>query len=776
MKNIYKYALIALAAFSFAACNDMIESSETAVDIERTIILTATREGTDPNTRSVRMDDGTTWWGPKEEISVFYGSGANGGSKFTSSNTTLTETTEFEGSISMSGNKEFWAVYPYSTENTCDGSSIVTVIPSKQTGSEGNFSNDAFPAMGKSGSLSMPFYNICGGIKFFVSRADIKSVTIKGNNGEALTGKVKVTFNSDGHPEVAEVIDGQTEVTLTAPGDGAFKAGNYYYMTLLPGLLDGGFTMSFTTASETGTLKSDKQQTIKRSVFGTLKNIDSKVAEWESNVPIPEYVDLGLSVKWATFNVGATKPEEYGDYFAWGETQPKSNYSWLAYKFRASGDSNDNILFNKYCLSDNSNNWGGSGAPDNKTILDSEDDAAHVIWSGDWRMPTIEEWIELNDNCTWEWTNNYNGTGVSGRKVTSNKAGYTDKSIFLPAADLRSGTSLAGGGSYGFYWSSSLGTDRPYNAYYVHFYSNGVLRDTYGRYLGLSVRPVYGEFFPVASITLNESSLNLIVNSSAQLVATISPSNATEPSVRWVSADKSIVTVDENGNVTAVAEGTTTVSAYASNGLSSSCEVTVTQAAAEPEAVDLGLSVKWATMNVGATKPEEYGDYYAWGEIDSVCEWIGSGWNASWSVYKWGSGEKDLRKYNTNADYGIVDNLIELEQTDDVAHVSYGGNWRIPTKEEWKALKEQCSWGWAKYETGYVYIIKGPNGNIIKLPAAGFRSSVGSSYQTGYYWSSSLNTSRPSDAYCLNFGQYYVDEIGSWARYCGMSIRPVCPK
>ena len=436
MKNIYKYAMIASAVLSLAACNDLIESSEPAVDIERAIILTATREGTNPNTRSVRMDDGTTWWGPKEEISVFYGSGSNGGSKFTSKNTTIAEITEFEGSISMSGNKEFWAVYPYSADNSCDGSSIITVIPSQQTGVEGNFSNDAFPAMGKSGSLTMPFYNICGGIKFFVSRTDINSVTFKGNNGDVLAGKVKIGFGADGKPEVAEVIEAQTEVTLTAPDGGAFKAGKYYYVTLLPGLLDGGFTMTFTTASETGTLKSDKQQTIKRSVFGTLKNIDSKVAEWESNVVEPEYVDLGLpsGLKWATFNVGATKPEEYGGLFAWGETTPRPAASftqyWNAYKW--CNGSKDRIT--KYCI--DSSFWGSSYPMDNKTVLDLEDDAARANCGNSWRMPTDEEWNELIENCTWTWTSNYNGTGVAGGIVTSNKPGYTDKSIFLPCPIL----------------------------------------------------------------------------------------------------------------------------------------------------------------------------------------------------------------------------------------------------------------------------------------------------------------------------------------------------
>ena len=148
-----------------------------------------------------------------------------------------------------------------------------------------------------------------------------------------------------------------------------------------------------------------------------------------------EYVDLGLSVKWATCNVGAESPEGYGDYFAWGETSTKETYSWSTY-FDYDEDTKS---FPKY------NNEGG------KTVLDPEDDAAHVNWGGSWRMPTEAEWQELLNNCTWEWTTQ---NGISGYKVTSNKEGYTDKSIFLPA-----GGDGGAVGFNGYYWSSSLVED-----------------------------------------------------------------------------------------------------------------------------------------------------------------------------------------------------------------------------------------------------------------------------------------------------------------------------
>ena len=191
------------------------------------------------------------------------------------------------------------------------------------------------------------------------------------------------------------------------------------------------------------------------------------------------YVDLGLpsGLKWATCNVGANKPEEYGNYYAWGETEPKTTYNWSTYKW-CNGSSDTQT---KYCTSSS------YGTVDNKTTLEPEDDAAHVNWGGAWRMPTDAEWTELRTNCTCTWTTK---NGVNGYEVK----GPNGNSIFLPAAGYRYDDGLYYAGYYGYYWSSSLGTDYPDNAWYVYFYSDDVGRDVNGRYYGLSVRPVlFGE-------------------------------------------------------------------------------------------------------------------------------------------------------------------------------------------------------------------------------------------------------------------------------------------
>ena len=231
---------------------------------------------------------------------------------------------------------------------------------------------------------------------------------------------------------------------------------------------------------------------------------------WKGIFSSKDYVDLGLSVKWATMNVGATKPYEYGDYFAWGETEPyyeagyaqedpqehwkegkshgyepRSNKHFKDIELDEDGDVDDYSL-SKY------NNDRYYGTVDDKTVLDPEDDAATANWGKKWRMPTNEEIKELIDNCEWTWYDEGNSEfkGVAGYKAQSKKAGYTDKWIFLPAAGSRDGSGLDVVGNWGYYLSSSLCTDWPRGAYFFGVHSSPVGRGHCSRYGGHSVRPV----------------------------------------------------------------------------------------------------------------------------------------------------------------------------------------------------------------------------------------------------------------------------------------------
>ena len=204
------------------------------------------------------------------------------------------------------------------------------------------------------------------------------------------------------------------------------------------------------------------------------------------------YVDLGLpsGTKWATYNVGAGSPEDYGDYFAWGETEPKDYYYWDSYKWMTDGMSSwDGV--NKYTSAD----WQTSGVwydeygefiGDGKTTLDLEDDAANANWGSDWRMPTKAEQNELRTKCTWTWSMK---NGIKGYTVT----GPNGNSIFLPAAGDRYDSDLGGAGSDGYYWSSSLYTYYSNRAYDLYFSSGIVDLGGSYRYGGRSVRPVLRE-------------------------------------------------------------------------------------------------------------------------------------------------------------------------------------------------------------------------------------------------------------------------------------------
>ena len=204
-----------------------------------------------------------------------------------------------------------------------------------------------------------------------------------------------------------------------------------------------------------------------------------------------EWVDLGLpsGTLWATCNVGASSPEEYGDHFAWGETAPKDYYGWSTYKWcinRYYDGYEWRHNLTKYCT----NSYQGyKSFYDNKRVLDPEDDAAYVNWGASWRMPTTEQQQELVENCTWtETTLN----GVKGRLVT----GPNGNTIFMPLAgryveDLVLGYSyLQYAGSFGDYWSRTLASSPTYRARKLSIESGVSWKFTSERYVGMTVRAV----------------------------------------------------------------------------------------------------------------------------------------------------------------------------------------------------------------------------------------------------------------------------------------------
>ena len=372
--------------------------------------------------------------------------------------------------------------------------------------------------------------------------------------------------------------------------------------------------------------------------------------------------------------MGADAPEDYGDYFAWGETQPKDDYSWSTYQ-HCNGSYN---TLTKYC-----NKWyGNNGFTDTLTVLMPEDDAASVNWGADWRMPTKEEWEELYQNTTVTWTTQ---NGVYGGLFTASSG----NSIFLPVTGFRYDGSLEDADIAGYYWSSTLDTDYPDHAWNFDFGSVGYGTDTgCGRTYGLSVRPVR------------------------------SP-------------------------------------------------------APQHDHVDLGLpsGTLWATCNVGADAPEEYGYYFAWGETQPKDVY-------SWSNYQHCNGSYNtLTKYCYDYGYeGYTDTLTVLLPEDDAATANWGDDWRMPTIEEWEELYQNTTVTITTQNGINGYLFTAENGNSIFIPAAGgaWDNNFNNTGTWGSYWSSSLYSYGPYNAMYLNFymsgNDCYIQDL---SRNRGNSVRPV---
>ena len=311
--------------------------------------------------------------------------------------------------------------------------------------------------------------------------------------------------------------------------------------------------------------------------------------------------------------------------------------------------------------------------------------------------------------------------------------------------------------------------------------SNGVVKAIAGGNVtitakagGLSATCDVTVIVSVTSIVLNKTSLTLFEGQSFTLNATLYPNDVTDKTVIWSSDYPEIVSV-ENGTVSAFKIGQATITAHASNNVSASCVVSVKESLYGHEFVDLGLSVKWATCNIGADTPGEWGDYFAWGETEPKSSYM-------WSTYKWCNGTKNtLAKYCLEGSYwdgaGSCDYKNTLDPEDDAAQVNWGGSWRIPTYAEWNELIKNCKWTWTGYGIRVTSKIAGYTDRSIYLPAAGFKHSNGTNYSSyrGLYWSSNTyNTILPYKASSVLFtdNDFFVtgDDF-----YRGLPVRPVCP-
>ena len=476
-------------------------------------------------------------------------------------------------------------------------------------------------------------------------------------------------------------------------------------------------------------------------------------------------IDLGLpsGLKWGSCNIGSDKPEDVGTFYSWGECEPKETFfSWASYRWGGPADAD----IKKY--NDKDKLW----------ILEPEDDIATLTLGGKWRIPTEAEFAELIDstNCSWDWVSMNN---VNGYKITSKRNG---NHIFLPTTgwwddDYYGKPVLVHSDGQGYYWSSQRW--QVAGAFALLFVNEGrhqeIERNAYYRNDAFVIRPVKGDITKATTIEIDKKSIELTEHSSYYLNTTISPTYASVQRVLWESSDNTVATV-KNGRVTSVRSGTAVITVTTVDGaVSGSCHVTVRPIEySKPEKIDLGLpsGTLWASFNLGASRFEDSGVLFAWGELTPKDDYTEAN-------YRW---PRDYYNY-----YGKYcrDGLITLQLEDDAANYTLGTGWRIPTTEQVAELQNEdyCVWTESAINgVSGVMVTSKINGQAIFLPFLrkvlkryDYEEGNNSlSFSPGHiYWTSDVYNPNPDYSYPTWCTSFYSGGFSFSSRTVGGVIRPV---
>ena len=469
MKKIF--LALAAVAMVFASCNkEEFSDNSGSVSVDFQVNVTVADIGTDSPATRAKIKSG---WAGGDQISIWYDSN-NGG------NPDLV--IEYDGSawdkktqgVTLSGNnpsegsgKYLKALYNGSVivaskdDYTFSGNTLtiniqnwtfLTEIQVVVTGLSGDASNYTL-ACDKFTPLSSDKYTV---------GADAITVTM-GEKGAAATG-----FESATNSGAATFVFATADYTTGESTD------NYAFTLIRTSSIKERVSFSVNKA-----FASSDSKTIKAIKLAYDKFQHESVQLWADGP------------KWATCNVGATSPEEYGDHFAWGEVAPyytesggwSTSTTWGGTSTKKTG-----YDWTNYCGSSSFTEWSTKPYDETSKVLKSTYDAARANWGDGWRMPKSSDFSDLISKCTWSsWTQQ---NGINGYIVTGKETGYTDKSIFLPAAGYRNGTSFINGGSHGYYWSSSLITSSPSNADGLYIYNGYHNSNSTDRRFGRTVRPV----------------------------------------------------------------------------------------------------------------------------------------------------------------------------------------------------------------------------------------------------------------------------------------------
>ncbi len=456
--------IIALAAL-FVSCAKEAEQTPSTSGNVITVAPTefsATLETPEPDTKTTLGTNGkTVLWEEGDSISVWPRMMGGYGVKYTLSSGAGTNSATFTTDQTIIGDgtdRPNLALYPFDPIATLYPEGITTSLPETQNYRANSWDRGAMWMLAvteNAADNNLKFKNLSGVLSLSLKgTAIIESIRVYAlDEDERLAGWLYINTSDYG----LEFLKGKSSSSLTLECESgvALSGTDSTVFNIVVPPITGGFRVDIYDR-EHGVMMLQSNSEIKRNTILKMPVVDYA----------PKAKDLGLSVYWATCNVG----EGDGDYFAWGETSVKDTCEWNNYRLTLDGGS----TFTKY------------NGMDGKNVLESADDAAYVKWGSAWRMPTIDEWESLLDenNCKWKWTTT---NGVSGYNVVSEKNGA---SIFLPAAGYRDGYSLSNVGSYGYYWSSSLDCDGTSYARYLYFDDSEASMYGDSRYLGQPVRPV----------------------------------------------------------------------------------------------------------------------------------------------------------------------------------------------------------------------------------------------------------------------------------------------
>ena len=793
MNHRILYQSILLTALLAVLTTSCIKNlSETPGQIQAPLSFTA-QMGDESTTKTVLASDETSvLWMPNDEINAFYGDVRIGRYTNFSEKETAVAVFEGDGKSFIGATEEegtakcYWAIYPYSYKNTSDGSSVSAAIPSFQTAVADNFANGALLTVAKSETTALQFYHVCGGIKFSVTHEGIRQVEFKGNHNEVLAGRVTIKMDVNDRPIVSSVQEGENSITLTAREGVFFKPGKWYYISCLPVDLTEGFTLTLRSDTETGVYVHSDPVIIHRAVWGTLTSVDDSI-NYQTAANTIEY-PAPNEILYTTVLGSPIGIEIIGNDFQ-DNLQIEDNFYM---------DGVCHLILNQGITTINRlAPWNSSSHNGLKTI--SLPEGITKIGDGAFRynydlisVSLPASLSELGEFC-------FSSTGLSSITLPEGLTKIPRGAFSgCDLIDVHLPSSIESIDDYAFSSCSIMSIVLPENCRRIGlkaFASNPLKEITipdncevsYDAFMGCNNLSRFNgnkasadgrcliegttllAFAPqgLTSYEVPDGVTNLypnvfyytsldeliIPNSVVRMAGYITSSRQTSKLVVKCETpptfyDTDIYSPSISGIICVPAGSVDTYKA--ADGWSAFASAIQAIPAAVPEAVDLGLSVKWASFNLGATKPEECGGYYAWGDTSPSDKNL-----FGWNNYKWCNGTgNSLTKYNTDPECGTVDGKTVLDKDDDAAYQELGGNWRMPTIAEIEELLDgsKCEWNFEPFDEvtgvmGYRITSKIPNytGNSIFLPIQSYSHDLEldwdltPGYQMGLYWSSSLD-------------------------------------